>query len=157
MKKTTLHGVSSKATKDMFLDLKKRGFTVSLEKGSKGTFKILSFINGVEFVISCMDGVCSKYTKGYARNKRSWVKFNSVDDLLLSSMVKKDNQPTDKQKVFFSGLISDLSKLSKAKVKIKPPLNVVDMVGAISEAILAKQELKKDNLYKVKGIFITTV
>ena len=155
MKKTTLHGVNSTATKEMFTELKKRGFAVSLEKGPNKTFKILAFINGVEFVLSCVDGESSKYTKGYSRNKWNWLVFECIDDLLLCSMVKKSSLPTEKQGAFFKKLTEQLSALAGKKVKIKIPVNVVEMSSAINEAIIAKQNLEFLPEYKIDGEYIT--
>ena len=156
MKKTTVHGVKSESTKLMFKDLKKRGFEVSFEKGSNNTFKILAFINGCEFVLSCVDGKSPVYTKGYARNKRDWIVFLTADDLLVSSMVKKNSSATEKQKAYFNLLVSRVSEMTKNKVKIKIPENVVQMADAIKELIRIKecissnQEIPKANFISIK-------
>ena len=153
--KTTLHGVKSSSTKAMFSDLKKRGFSVTLESGSNDTFKILAFINGVEYVISCVDGAEPTYTKGYSRNKWKWLPFQCVDDLLLASMVKKESKPTDKQSSYLSTLIECISSITTGKVKVKIPRNVVDMSSAIKQASCVKNEVSGNPDYRVLGHYVT--
>lgn len=154
-KKETLHGVKSESTREMFKELKKRGFTCTLEKGSNDTYKIKSFINGVEFVLSCIDGAYKKYTKNYARNKWEWKRFDCVDDLLISSMIKKDSSPTEKQSRFFNTLVNEISSKSDSKVKIKIPVSVSDMADAINEAVSVKSKIKYIKDFKFSGSYIT--
>ena len=140
MKKTTLHGVTSKSTKDIFRTLKIKGFDSSLEKGANGTFKILTLINGVDFILSCVDGSEPSYTKAYARNKRSWASFECIDDLVKVSMIKKDSDPTSKQKALFLSVTEDITKFysNEIKLKVTIPKTVSEMCLAIREAMDAR-------------------
>lgn len=142
MNKTTLHGVSSASTKEVFKDLKKRGFKCHLEKGSNSTFKIISSINGVKFAISCVDGKEKLYSKSYNRGSRKWKEFEYVDQLILISMVKATSKPTDGQLKFFNSLIRDIKSLTDRVLRIKPPLCVSAMCDAIDEAKWLLMDLK---------------
>tara|TARA_R110002051_G_scaffold225458_1_gene288384 strand:- start:50 stop:268 length:219 start_codon:yes stop_codon:yes gene_type:complete len=70
-------------------------------------------------------------------------------------MVKKSSLPTEKQGAFFKKLTEQLSALAGKKVKIKIPVNVVEMSSAINEAIIAKQNLEFLPEYKIDGEYIT--
>jgi len=145
IKKTTLHGVKSNSTKAMFSELRKRGFKVHLEKGSNGTFKIITLINGTHFVLSCVDGKEPKYTKKHSRGDREWAVFDKIDDLMDFSNIKRESKPTEKQTSFFNSLIKELCVMYDEKVTIKVPQSVGDMCSAIRDALWLKQVDPNDN------------
>jgi hypothetical protein len=153
--KKTLHGVKSESTKEMFKELKKRGFNSGLEKGGANTFKIISFINGVDFIISCVDGADPKYTKSYSRSKRDWASFVCIDDLIKTTFIKRDNPPTDAQISFFKTLVGDIASLSNAKPKIKIPKTVMEMSQAIDICVKYKDRLRVDNSALIESEFIS--
>lgn len=152
--KTTVTGVKSQSTRVLFKELKKRGFTSSLEKGSKSTFKIICFINGVDFVISCVDGKQPLYSKNYSRGIRRWVEFNDIDELLLISMVKAESPPTEKQIAYFDNLIIDVKKATKSTVKIIYPTDVSGMMAAIDEVRWLLLELGSGCVTGHVGVYV---
>jgi hypothetical protein len=152
--KTTLSGVKSESTRAMFKDLKKRGFASSLEKGSKSTFKIICFVNGVDFAISCVDGKAPIYSKNYSRGARKWVKFDNVDQLLLVSMTKANSPPTDKQVAYFDDLISDVKQITSKIVKINYPKDCPSMITAIDEARWLLTEINNGCVSDYTGTYV---
>ena len=127
--KTTLHGVDHKKTRELFTELKKRGFKVSLEDGGK-QWKIRAFINGIDFVISAVNMV---YSKPYSRNSREWTKFDRIDDLVISSTVKKDSQPTEKQLNYISLLCDEIAAKFGYSIKTNVISNVIEANECIKE------------------------
>jgi hypothetical protein len=153
--KKTLHGVKSETTSEMFKELKKRGFNVGLENGGSNTFKIISLINGVDFIISCVDGCSPKYTKSYSRNKRDWTNFNCIDDLIKTTFIRQNNKPTEAQVSFFKTLVSEIAGLSNKKPKIKMPGTVLEMSAAIKTCLSYKNNLKFHSDLLISSEFIT--
>lgn len=153
-KKTTLTGVKSESTRVMFKELKKRGFTSSLEKGSKTTFKIICFINGVDFVVSCVDGNKPVYSKNYNRGLRQWVEFDNIDQLLLISMAKASSPPTDKQVSYFDDLIGDVKKATYKTLVITYPVDVSSMITAIDEARWLLTEIEDGCVRNYAGTYV---
>ena len=145
--KKTLAGVKSIPTKEVFKVLKKKGFICVLEKGSPGTFKIRTKINGVIFLISATDSGMV-YQKEWSRSSFDWIKFYSVDELVSKSLIKKDSPPTDKQMNFINNLLDKLSGLTDIKPKLKPAYNTAQagevirsLMKYVNEAEAEKRQL----------------
>lgn len=139
--KSTTHGVECESTKEVFRELKKRGFKTGLEDGGHGTYKIVSFINGKYFAISMGSSV---YCKDYSRGMHKWQSFKNLDELVKASIINHDSQPTGKQLIY----IEMLSK-EKGVSDYKKPESVVEAIDLIDRLKSMKSaNSTNDNLIK---------
>jgi hypothetical protein len=142
--KSTTHGVDCGKTKEVFKELKRRGFKTGLENGGRETYKIVSFINGKYFAISMSSSV---YCKDYSRGMHKWQSFKDIDELVMASIINQGSQPTEKQLIF----IEILSK-QKGVADYKKPKSVLEAIELISRLkAMESANSTNDNLIRAKA------